>query len=137
MGEGFEIEGGERGAAVRYRTPGTVQGIVRAAEALAAHTGFRPSMPTIWDLSAAPDANLGADDMRRLAPLVAGMRKGGGRPRVAIVTSSDATFAGARMFTGLNEGRLYVDLGVFRTFEEAADWAFETPAEQPGSDDAG
>jgi hypothetical protein len=89
------------------------------------HPAFHPSLPAVWDLSEADEPQLSADDMRRLAPLVAKLRAGSeGRPRVGIVTPSDAAFAGARMFNGVNEPRMQVDIGIFRSFEEAAAWAF-------------
>jgi hypothetical protein len=62
--------------------------------------------------------------MRKLAHFVSPMREGGGRPRVAVVTPDDANFGGARMFGGLNEPRLLVELSVFRCPVEAERWAF-------------
>jgi hypothetical protein len=120
----YEIEVTERGAVVRYTGASTVEELAAAAEAMAAHPAFHASLPTIWDLSEATDPQLSSDDMRRLAPLVSRVREGGNRPRVGIVSPSNAGFAAARMFSGLNEPRMKVNIGVFRTFEEASAWAF-------------
>ena len=123
---GFELELGPSGAIVRYLTEVTAEGIRAAARALGEHPDFRADLPTVWDFSASGSpSGLDSDDMRKLARELAPMREGGGNPRVAVVTPDDANFAGARMFGGLNESRLRVNLGVFRDREEARRWAFE------------
>lgn len=133
---GFELELGPSGAVVRYRAAVTVEGIRGAAEALGAHPDFHPDLPTVWDFSAAASSgDLGSDDMRRLAREVAPIRVGSGRPRVAVVTKGEANFAGARMFGGLNERRLSVDLGVFRDVAEARRWAFDENPRREGEGD--
>jgi len=126
---GVQVEVTERGAIVRYRGRPSVEGIAEAAQTMADHPAFHAALPAVWDLSEAHEPELSSDDMRRLAPLVAKLRDGSdGRPRVGIVTPSDAAFAGARMFSGVNEPRMRVELGVFRSYEEAAAWAFESAA---------
>ncbi len=132
MPEGYDIEVGARGLIVRFRAQPTFEGLVAAAQSLGAHPDFGPATPTVWDFSAAPPANMSADEMRRLAPIVARIREGGGRPRVAIVTPKDANFAGARMFGGVNEPRIRVELSVFRSLHEARAWAFG-PREDNGN----
>jgi hypothetical protein len=133
----YEIEVTKGRAVVRFVVRPTVEGVAAAAHEMAAHPEFTPATPTVWDLSRAPAANLDADGMRRLAPLVASIRDGANRPRVAIVSPQDANFAGARMFRGLNEPRLNAELAVFRDFDEAAAWAFgEGSAEAGVSSDA-
>ena len=127
----FELNVTDRGVVLRYRGAVTYDGIAEAAQAMAEHADFRPNLPTVWDFSMVESPSvLGADDMRRLASALAPLREGGGQPRVAIVTPHDANFAGARMFGGLNEARLLIDLGIFRNVSEAMKWAFD-----PRSDD--
>ncbi len=119
-----EVEVTARGAIVRYRGPVTLEGIRQAAEAMAGDAAFSPDLPAVWDFTASERNRLEADDMRKLAHFVSPMREGGGRPRVAVVTPDDANFGGARMFGGLNEPRLLVELSVFRCPVEAERWAF-------------
>jgi hypothetical protein len=129
-----QVEVTARGAIIRYRGPVTSQGIQEAAHAMADHESFLPSMPAIWDFSAAQGNGLDADEMRRLAQALKPLREGGSRPRVAIVTPDDANFGAARMFGGLNEARLLVEIGVFRSAAEARSWAFgggDAAAQEP------
>ena len=121
----FEIRITPRGTEVRFRVSATFEGIRDAVAALGQRSDFRPEAPTIWDFSETRSPEpVGADDMRRLAPVVAPLREGAGHPRVAIVTPHDAAFAGARMFGGINDSKLHVDLAVFRCREEAEAWAY-------------
>ena len=134
----FEIDVTDRGVMVRYRGSVSFEGISAAAHAMAVHPDFRPDLPTVWDFSVVESlSGLGADDMRRLASVVTPFRRGGGRPRVALVTPDDANFAGARMFNGLNEARLLIDLRVFRDAAEARDWAFGPISDHEGHDEGG
>lgn len=126
----FELRIEPEGATVRYLSAVSVEGIRAAVKALGSHPGFHADLPTVWDFSSASaPSGLDSDDMRRLARDVAPLRKGGRRPRVAVVTPSDANFAGARMFGGVNETRLNVQLGVFRAAEAARSWAFDPDPE--------
>jgi hypothetical protein len=45
-----------------------------------------------------------------------------GKPRVAVVVSSDLAFGMLRMFGSMAEGQLNHEFGVFRTLPEGCDW---------------
>jgi len=127
-----EIAVTDRGAVVTCRGEVSVEGIEASVAALARTPGFSPSLPTVWDLSGTSSPGLAGDDMKSLAARMSAFRRGADRPRVAIVAAHDSTFAGARMFAGLNEERLQTTFRVCRDLDEAVAWAFGGEA-VPGS----
>jgi hypothetical protein len=108
-----------------------IDGLVRR---MAADPRFDPALPTVWDFSASIGlAALSAEALRGAATVLGRVREGGGRPRVAIVTARDADYGIARMFEGMNETKILVELGVFRDLDGAVAWAFDRAPEPPNT----
>jgi hypothetical protein len=119
-----EIEVDQNGAVVHFRSEVTLEAVEAAVAALRQHPDFRPDLPTIWDFSGARGGGLDPDQMRRLARSAGDHRRGGGRPRVAVVVPEQSNFGGARMFSSLGADAIHVELGIFRESATAYAWVF-------------
>jgi hypothetical protein len=52
---------------------------------------------------------------------------------VALATPRDADYGIARMFEGMNETRILVELGIFRDLDAAVAWAHDRAPEPPNT----
>jgi hypothetical protein len=124
----------ERGIVVRVVGEVSGEVIDELVRRMAADPRFDPSMPTVWDFSASIGlAALSAEVLRGAATVLGRVREGGGHPRVAIVTPRDADYGIARMFEGMTETRILVELGIFRDLDAAVAWAHDRAPDPPNT----
>jgi hypothetical protein len=129
-----EIDVDRDGAVVHFRGVVTLEAVEAAVAALRDHADFRPELPTIWDFSGARGGGLEPDQMRRLARSTGDHRRGGGRPRVAVIVPERSNFGGARMFSSLGADAIHVDLGIFREPGPARAWVSGRADDEPVGD---
>ena len=114
-----------RGAIARIVGEVSAAELEEGLHALAARPDFEAAMPTIWDFThATATSSIGSGALRRLGALSAAVRRGAPAARTAFVTPRDADYGVARQYQGLMSGRTPVQVGVFKTLEEAEAWAF-------------
>jgi hypothetical protein len=121
-----------RGVVIEYRGFASPPGVLEAIRKLADFDGFGPNTPAVWDFTRASGDGFGAEQMRSLGVHMSPLREGAEKPRVALLMRNDADYGAARMFIGLNAGRISSELRIFRDPTEAYMWALE--AEPPEVD---
>jgi hypothetical protein len=105
----------------------TAEGLLVAEELLSAFDSvasdpvFRPTMGALWDLTGASIEAAGTDDVKTLAAAIGERLTESEYHKVAIAAPHDLTFGLARMYEAYT-AQLPIELGVFRTRDEALEW---------------
>ncbi|HET6472896.1 MAG TPA: hypothetical protein VFG38_13705 [Pseudomonadales bacterium] len=110
---------------IRTTASGRVTGddLVAYYHRLRSHPDFRSDLSEIFDLTDVTEADVGADDVRRLSSVTEEFTRRGVTVKVAIVAPRDLEFGLSRMYEML-QSQSKNDVRVFRDRAEAEAWIF-------------
>ena len=94
-------------------------------EELLLHPQFLPKMSVIWDSRDASAVKFTSSDLQRIGNFVRDKTIESGEGKAAWVVSADFEYGMGRMYELMTEGYIPVTFRVFRSIEEANQWAME------------
>lgn len=95
-------------------------------EALIAHPQFERGMRVLWDARSLTRLELNFDEVREFGKFVGGLRDRRGGGRSALVANDDTVFGTFRVHQLLNQTLVSYEFHVFRDFDEAHRWLFDS-----------
>ena len=94
-------------------------------EELLLHPQFLPTMSVIWDARDASAVKFTSSDLQRIGNFVREKTIERGEGKASWVVSADFEYGMGRMYQLMTEGDIPVTFMVFRSIEEANQWAME------------